>query len=401
MPKNFKALITDATYLHSLAIARYLAKKNIDVFVLGEKKSFNITKYSRYCKKYFNGPNPKKHEKLYINSVLNILIQEKINIFIPVSHIATEIASKYKKKINKISKTEVADHNKIEIALNKKSTYELAEKIGVPCPKTFYPKSVEEIEKISQKINYPSVIKWLLEVGGNIVVMARNKQELIKKYREICQKYNPPPNLLPMIQEFIPSLKNELYCFSVIYQKSKCKKMFMQKQIRNTPVNGGACSFAKSCYIPEIKNYSIKLLNNLNWHGVALIEFKLDKRDNLFKLMEINPKFWASTDMALKAGVNFPYLLCQMAQGKTLEYSEHYDRNLKFHFPFSRELKHIKENPKAIWGIFISTVDPSVKSNIWLKDILPNLIELTITIGSLLLPNFLKNFLKKPVNDKN
>ncbi len=107
-----------------------------------------------------------------------------------------------------------------------------------------------------------------------------------------------------------------------------------------------------------MKAYSLSLLNKLNWHGVANLEFKLDKRDNLFKLREINPKFWTSTEMSLKAGANFPYLLCQVAQGEELEYSEKYDRNLRFHFPFSCELKHAKEKPSSIPKIILDCFNP-------------------------------------------
>jgi len=397
-----KALITDASYLHTLAIVRYLAKESIDTLVIGHNKSLDISRYSKYCKHYLKGPKIEK-EKEYVKFLLKTLAREKIDTLIPVSHTATAIASKYKNRINKISKVEVADYDKVKIALNKKSTYQLAEKLGVPYPKTFYPISLKETKKISQNIHYPAVIKWLFEVGNNIVVIVRNGNELVKNYSEICQKYNPPSDSLPMIQEFIPTSNNEVYCLSALYQNNKCKKIFTQKQIRNTPVEGGTCSYAESCYIPQVKIYSLKLLNELNWNGVAHIEFKLDQRDGLFKLMEINPKFWASTDMALKAGINFPYLLCQMARGEKIKHSEEYNRNLKFHFPFSRELKHIKESPKSIFKISIDTINPAVKSNVWLKDLKPNLIELIITINSLFLPRFIKNFIKKinNCNDKN
>lgn len=388
-----KVLVTDASYLHTLAIVRYLAKEGIDVFIVGSNKLLDISRYSKYCRGYFEGPDL-GDEKKYIKFLLKVLAQQKIDLLIPVSHINTAIAAKYKNKINQISKVEVADYEKVKIALNKKSTYELAERVNVPFPKTFYPKSTDEIEEIAKKISYPAVIKWLLEVGSNIVIVVRNEKELVKEYHKICQKYNPSPTFFPMIQEFIPTLNNEVYCFSTLYQNGKCKAIFIQKQIRNVPVEGGTCAYAESCYISEIKIYSLKLLDKLNWHGVAHIEFKLDKRDNLFKLMEINPKFWASTEMALKAGVNFPYLLCQMAQGKELEYSEEYDRNLRFHFPFSRELQHAKEKPGSIPKIILDSFNPKVKSNVWLSDLKPNLVELGIYLGSVIIPEQLKLVIK-------
>jgi hypothetical protein len=47
------------------------------------------------------------------------------------------------------------------------------------------------------------------------------------------------------------------------------------------------------------------------WHGVAMVEFKIDRRDQLPKLMEINGRFWGSLQLAIDAGVDFPAILLQ------------------------------------------------------------------------------------------
>ena len=42
------------------------------------------------------------------------------------------------------------------------------------------------------------------------------------------------------------------------------------------------------------------------WHGVAMVEFKRDERDDTPRLMEINGRFWGSLQLAIDAGVDFP-----------------------------------------------------------------------------------------------
>ena len=58
-----------------------------------------------------------------------------------------------------------------------------------------------------------------------------------------------------------------------------------------------------------------KLLVALNWHGVAMVEFKLDP-DGQHWLMEINPRFWGSLALAIDAGVDFPMGLLRIARGE-------------------------------------------------------------------------------------
>ena len=43
----------------------------------------------------------------------------------------------------------------------------------------------------------------------------------------------------------------------------------------------------------------------LKWHGVAMVEFKKKFLTNKLYLMEINPKFWGSHDLAIASGINF------------------------------------------------------------------------------------------------
>ncbi len=62
----------------------------------------------------------------------------------------------------------------------------------------------------------------------------------------------------------------------------------------------------------------LSLLKSLNWIGVAMAEFKVDPRDGIPKLMEVNPRFWGSLHLAIVSGVDFPYLILKMAEGRNL-----------------------------------------------------------------------------------
>ena len=59
----------------------------------------------------------------------------------------------------------------------------------------------------------------------------------------------------------------------------------------------------------EILKYTKYILKKLHWIGIATVEFKLDPRDNIPKLMEINPRFFGYTNLAISAGFNLPLIL--------------------------------------------------------------------------------------------
>jgi hypothetical protein len=60
---------------------------------------------------------------------------------------------------------------------------------------------------------------------------------------------------------------------------------------------------------PKARTYATALLDELGWHGVAMVEFKQSLRDGEPRLMEINGRFWGSLQLAIDAGVDFPRLL--------------------------------------------------------------------------------------------
>ena len=111
---------------------------------------------------------------------------------------------------------------------------------------TYYPKQLKEIELISEKLSFPVVIKWLYEVGGNIVEYAYNHEELLEKYELICLKYNFDEKIgLPMIQEFIDGIG---VGFFALYKDGRLISYYQHKRLREKPITGGSSVAAISIF---------------------------------------------------------------------------------------------------------------------------------------------------------
>jgi predicted ATP-grasp superfamily ATP-dependent carboligase len=85
------------------------------------------------------------------------------------------------------------------------------------------------------------------------------------------------------------------------------------------PIQGGPSTLREGVEHLEIKELGLSLLKSLNWTGVAMAEFKVDPRDGIPKLMEVNPRFWGSLHLAIISGVDFPYLILRMARGESFD----------------------------------------------------------------------------------
>ena len=103
-----------------------------------------------------------------------------------------------------------------------------------------------------------------------------------------------------------------------------------------------------------------------------MVEFKLDARDGDYKLMEVNPKFWGSLDLAIAAGVDFPWLTVQVALGNPFPPVADYVRGLRFQWVFS-DLLHAAARPRDLGSVLRDLGSPRVANDVSFRDLRPNL----------------------------
>lgn len=101
---------------------------------------------------------------------------------------------------------------------------------------------------------------------------------------------------------------------------------FAHRRLREKPPSGGVSVYRESIAAdPVLVERSRRLLEHFGWQGVAMVEYKVDERTGTPILMEINGRFWGSLQLAVDAGVDFPRLLIECAQGSVPEGPRPYD----------------------------------------------------------------------------
>jgi predicted ATP-grasp superfamily ATP-dependent carboligase len=113
-----------------------------------------------------------------------------------------------------------------------------------------------------------------------------------------------------------------------------------------------------------------RLLRALDWRGVAMVEFKRDRRTGEYKLLEVNPRFWGSLPLALHCGVVFPVYQAQLALGLTPDPPAGYPTGRKMRFFFS-DLLAVRQqwrtgNRRAVAVRYLRELfDPSIKDGLF------------------------------------
>jgi len=365
------AFVTDANYKHTLAIVRSLGRKNIEVDVGVSPPSLQLSSFSKYCRRSFIYPDPKRNLDAFIRFFRKIF--NHYDVIIPVGYTTTFFLSMKKDNIECNSKIPVANFSSLKVAASKKDSILLARDLDVPTPLTFFPKNSSELMNLKIK-SYPVVVKAVYE--GGLVRYAYNKQELKEKFEEIYKLQGVPP----LVQEFI---KGVGYGFFALFNQGKPRAIFMHKRIREQYVIGGPSTCAESVFIPELMNYGMRILRALNWHGVAMVEFRKDFNDGKFKLMEVNPKFWGSLDLAIASGVDFPYLLYKMVVDGDINPVFNYKVGLRFMWPIPDDLLRTLKDIASAKSFISDLFNPYVKKNIIFTDFKPTLLLIWNAISTI------------------
>jgi len=362
-----KVLLTDGNFKHTLAAVRSLGREGADISVMSHIRP-SISFLSRYCRERITGPDP-EHDPGFASFVRDLTARTHYDVLLPISLAAVTQISRIRDDLAPHVRVPLAPPASIDIAANKDRTIQFAGSLGVPVPGTFYPEGEDDVVDIGRTITYPAVVKG--SRSSAYVRYANTPDELLRYYRRFREDS-------PVIQEYV---RGRGYGFFALYNHGEARAIFMHRRLREYPVTGGPSSLAESIYDEELRSLGSGLLDALNWHGVAMVEFKKDEETGKFVLMELNPKFWGSLELAIVSGVDFPRLACRMAMEGEIDPVFSYRTGVKFRWLLPLDLFHAITNPRSIPRFLADFADLSIHSDLDIRDPLPNLMQVGMTLA--------------------
>lgn len=327
-----KVLVTDASERAALSVIRSLGRKGIKV-TAGDSTKFNIGFFSKYCKQRILYPSPELEKTKFTKTMLKLVRDESFDLLIPVTDIAMVPIIEHKEDFEQYTKVAAPNCSTAIKALDKIETLKIAQRHGIPFPKTVFGEDIDDLHYFSKEITYPAVIrprmkvKWMGEKALILKVTpknyAYNPQDFITKWKRltsILKKVGLPKDFL-MVQEFV---NGEGYGVEVLMHDCEPKAVFMHRRLREYPTTGGASTLRESVRDNKLAQLGIKLLQAMKWEGVAMVEFRVKRSTDELNIIEVNGRFWGSLPLAINAGVDFPYMLYKsMVDGDDINCSKY------------------------------------------------------------------------------
>lgn len=83
-----------------------------------------------------------------------------------------------------------------------------------------------------------------------------------------------------------------------LFEKGKMVGYYGHRRMRTYPERGGVTVFSKCEESPELRELGKKVLEELSWSGIAMVEFLYDSKTGRYRIIEINPRLWGSLMLA-------------------------------------------------------------------------------------------------------
>jgi predicted ATP-grasp superfamily ATP-dependent carboligase len=306
-----RVLLTDALQRQTLAAARSLGSKGINVLT-GEKTRFTPAAFSRYSACHLLYPDPVEVRENFLLWLVGTLRKYPDTVLFPIDEPCMDVVMQNKGKLEKLCHLPLPSLESYTVAADKALSVFAAQRAGLACPRTLAPDNLDDLSVAATEISYPAVIKPRRSSGSRGIRIVNNRKELLDVYMKV---HNIFP--YPIIQEYI--IPGDRFDAGLLYNNSRLRAFFVQKEIRHFPVEMGVSTVQESIMYPELVEYADALMREIGWHGVAEVEFMMDKKTKQLKFMEINPRFWGSLNTAIVSGVDFPWLLYRLTMDGDVE----------------------------------------------------------------------------------
>jgi len=186
-------------------------------------------------------------------------------------------------------------HNPPELVhalTDKQQVFCVAQRSGIPTPAAAFPQSRQHVAEWLQTAVFPVMLKGidgarLAARTGTKMVIVRSEQELLAQYERL---EDPAcPNL--MLQEYIPGGDDAIWMFNGYFDSgSGCRAGFTGRKLRQNPVHRGITSLGICQHNETVAQLTVRLVKAVGYHGILDIGYRYDARDDLYKLLDPNPR---------------------------------------------------------------------------------------------------------------
>ncbi len=311
---NGTVIVTDADERAALAITRSLGRAGWRIIACGARRT-SLAGRSRLASRSEQLPDPLRAPDAFAEKIAALATRESARYVIPVGEASLLALLPWRDRLPP-GAIPWPDIEVVRAICDKRRVLEAAPAFGIGVPRQVII-AAPGLAPSFDELRFPVVAKPARSVAD----APDGRQKLRVHHAATPAELQRVIDALPaaafplLLQERVVGPGVGIF---LLVWDGVVRATFAHRRLREKPPSGGVSVYRESIAAdPALVERSRQLLDHFGWQGVAMVEYKVDERTGIPMLMEINGRFWGSLQLAVDAGVDFPRLLLECAEGRT------------------------------------------------------------------------------------
>jgi predicted ATP-grasp superfamily ATP-dependent carboligase len=297
---------------NGLGVARSLYLKGIRCKIITRDRN-DITHKSKVptVKLFIEGITDEE-QHLWLLNTLNS--QPQGTIIIPTSDWFVTFLSEHTEQLKRNCNFIIPTSELSEVLIDKAKETAVVSKV-IPTPNTV--QHVTDAKQLIDELSLPIIIKprshkhMVLGCKNIIIETEEQLEQFFEKFGDVLSSV--------IAQTIIQGKDSQQWVCNCFYdENSNITQAFTFNRLRLSPSHYGVTSYAISKHNQKIIDLSARLGKALNYTGPAMVEFKHDPQDSIYKYIEINPRLGMCNYFDTSCGINNAYATYQLASNQKL-----------------------------------------------------------------------------------
>ncbi len=306
-------LVSDGETRTALAATRALAARGETVHVLARRRG-SLASASRHAAREHVMPDPEAAPDAWLAALRALCAEQPGALVLPVTDVAVANVLAADPPLDAV--VAAPPRAAFDAVTDKHGLLERARRVGLAAPRSIFLPNPRALEALPEGFHYPVVLKSRRSRWREGPRWCSGVAHRVEGPGEL-----PRVRALPdfeagaLLQEYVPGRGEGIF---LLVEEGRVAARFAHRRVREKPPWGGVSVVCEAIEPdPALLGGCERLLAELGWHGVAMVEFRRAP-DGSAALMEINPRLWGSLQLAIEAGADFAWLAVALHRGDPL-----------------------------------------------------------------------------------
>lgn len=269
---------------------------------------------SRYCDETVLVDDPMANVTEYKDALLALAMRPDVKTIVPLTETDSYVLAKYRDEFAEHIATPWPSFETLRTIHDRDRLFEAAREAGIAVPET---RSLDDVDAW----DVDCVVKSRFALLSSEYTTDHLPAELVDQDAAVFVPAHERPDVdalraafghTPHVQRYIDGPE---YSLGVLYENGEPVVETQKRIIRGVKYYHGPSVYHETVHIPELEAFGRTLLTHLDYNGPADIDVIQDPDTGEFKLLEINPRFWATVQLEIHGGFDFPKYYWQLATG--------------------------------------------------------------------------------------